>query len=197
MVNRPGLGVYSAVMLDVGKKCPAFRLEASKRGEVCPPATAGTKRFLSAADFAGHFLVLYFYPKDDTPGCTREAQGFQAWLETFAGLGTAVVGVSRDSAAKHQRFAEKYGLTFPLLSDPDLTAHRAYGAWGEKMLYGKKVEGVLRTTVLIDPHGRIQNVFRNVKVAGHPEAVLAALRECAQATSASAVASPAPKRGRT
>lgn len=134
---------------------------------------AGNK--VSLADFKGKTLVLYFYPKDDTPGCTREACAFQENLGVLQKKGVAVVGVSRDSAAAHQRFKKKYGLDFPLLVDADIALHKAYGAWGMKTLYGKTSEGALRTTVIINDKGLVHRVFTKVKVDGHVDAVAAAL----------------------
>lgn len=151
-------------MIAVGKKAPAFKLE-SARGPV------------SLGDFAGKWLVLYFYPRDNTPGCTLEAQAFQGAKVKLAAKNAVVVGVSRDSLASHQKFADKCGLDFALLSDPDKQAIEAYGAWGEKVLYGKKSEGILRTTVIVDPAGKVARVFEKVKVNGHADAVLAALDE--------------------
>jgi len=130
---------------------------------------------LTLSDFAGQPLVLYFYPKDNTPGCTREAQAFTKLVGAFKKAGAAVVGVSKDSVASHCGFRDKLKLKIPLLSDPDLAVHKAYGAWGEKTLYGKKTTGVIRSTFLIDGKGRIQRAWSNVKVDGHAEAVLAEL----------------------
>jgi thioredoxin-dependent peroxiredoxin len=159
-------------MIEVGKKCPAFNLSASHTIGI----TAKAGSTLSDSDFRGRRLVLYFYPKNDTPGCTRQALAFEEHRAAFAALGTSVVGVSRDSLERHRKFADKYALRFPLLSDTDLNAHRAFGVWGEKMMYGKPVLGVIRTTFVIDPVGRIERIFRNVKVDGHAEAVIAALQ---------------------
>jgi len=131
---------------------------------------------LSLADFAGKALVLYFYPKDNTPGCTREAQAFTKLLPAFKKAGAAVVGVSRDSVASHCGFRDELGLKVALLSDPDLAVHKAYGAWGEKTSYGKKTTGVIRSTFLIDEKGRIARAWSNVKVDGHAEAVLEELK---------------------
>jgi thioredoxin-dependent peroxiredoxin len=130
---------------------------------------------VSLADFKGKSLVLYFYPKDDTPGCTREACAFQENLGALKKKGVAVVGVSRDSAAAHLRFKKKYDLSFPLLVDSDAALHKAYGAWGLKTLYGKTSEGALRTTVVINDKGLVHRVFTKVKVDGHVDAVAAAL----------------------
>lgn len=129
---------------------------------------------LSLRDFAGKTLVLYFYPKDDTPGCTREAIAFTKRLAAFKKAGAEVVGVSKDSVESHCRFRDKHALKIPLLSDPDLAVHKAYGAYGEKTMYGKKVMGVIRSTFVI-AEGRIVRAFKSVKVDGHDEQVLAAL----------------------
>jgi peroxiredoxin Q/BCP len=121
--------------------------------------------------------VLYFYPKDDTPGCTKEACGFRDAWQTLQTLGVVVLGVSPDSAESHRRFAEKYGLPFPLLSDPDRRVMQDYGAWGEKTLYGRKTTGVIRSTVWIGPDGRVRRHWPRVGNAeAHPEQVLAALK---------------------
>lgn len=132
----------------------------------------GTK--VSLADFAGKKLVLYFYPKADTPGCTTEAKDFSRLARAFAKEETAVLGISADSVAKLDRFRNKHGLTIPLLSDEAHTMLEAYGVWGEKTLYGRKFMGVKRTTVLIGADGRIAKIWHNVKVPGHAEEVLAA-----------------------
>ena len=150
-------------MLQEGKKAPVFTL-ASSDGEK-----------VSLGDFKGQKVILYFYPKDDTPGCTREAEGFRAALPKIKKKNAVVLGVSRDSVESHCKFIDKYGLNFPLLSDPDGKVLRAYGAWGEKNMYGKKTEGVLRTTVIIDGEGKVEKVFPRVKVDGHVDKVLAAL----------------------
>ena len=147
-------------MLQEGKKAPAFTLESSEGDKV------------SLDDFKGKTVVLYFYPKDDTPGCTREAQGFRDAAAALKKKKAVVLGVSRDSVKSHCSFRDKYDLNFPLLSDPDGKVLRAYGAWGEKNMYGKKTEGVIRTTVVIDPDGKVTKVFPRVKVDGHVEKVL-------------------------
>ena len=153
-------------MLEPGSPAPPFTL------------TDGEGRPVSLADFAGRHLVLYFYPKDDTPGCTKEACGFRdAWSE-LQDLGVAVLGVSADDAASHARFASKYRLPFPLLSDPDHRVRTAYGANGEKMRNGLKKVGVIRSTVWIGPDGRVRHHWARVANAErHPEQVLAALRD--------------------
>ncbi len=147
----------------VGRAAPELDLEGPQ----------GTR--VKLADFRGKQLVLYFYPKDDTPGCTLEAQDFHAARAAFARRNAEVVGVSRDSAASHARFCAKYGLGFTLLSDPEARVLRAYGAWAEKVLYGKRGVGIVRSTFVIDPKGVVVAVFPKVKVAGHVDAVLAAL----------------------
>ena len=146
-----------------GAKAPAFTLEAADGAKV------------SLAGLKGHKVVLYFYPKDDTPGCTIEAQAFRDALPRFKRKQAVVLGVSRDSTASHCRFRDKYGLNFPLLSDPEGKVIEAYGAWGEKNMYGKKSMGIIRTTVVIDAQGKVAKIFPKVKVAGHAEEVLAAL----------------------
>lgn len=121
-------------------------------------------------------LLLYFYPKDDTAGCTREAQDFSALLPEFAALGVKLLGVSKDSAAKHRKFSEKYGLTVPLATD-DGTAMEAFGVWVEKQLYGRRYMGIDRSTFLFDGEGKLFRAWRKVRVPGHAEAVLAAAKE--------------------
>jgi thioredoxin-dependent peroxiredoxin len=151
-------------------------------GDPAPPFTLtdSTGRTVSLADFAGRNVVLYFYPKDDTPGCTKEACGFRDAWDELRELGTVVLGVSADDAASHTRFATKYRLPFTLLSDPDRTVMRAYGAYGEKTMYGRKVVGVIRSTVWIGPNGKIRRRWARVANAEeHPAKVLAALRETA------------------
>ena len=130
-------------MLEVGMRAPDFTL----------PDKDG--RMVSLSDFAGKRVVLYFYPRDNTPGCTRQACAFAAAYEAFKSMDAVVIGVSKDSVASHQKFAEKYGLPFVLLSDPELTAIQAYGVWQEKKSYGKVSMGVVRTTYVIDPEGGI------------------------------------------
>ena len=131
---------------------------------------------MSLSDFAGKRVVLYFYPKDNTPGCTRQACAFAAAYEEFKTLDAVVIGISRDSAASHQKFADKHGLPFILLSDPELTAIQAYGVWQEKKLYGKVSMGVVRTTFVIDGHGVIEKVMPKVKPDTNAEEVLSYLR---------------------
>lgn len=131
---------------------------------------------VSLRDFRGKHVVLYFYPKDNTPGCTRQACAFAGAYGEFAALDAVVIGISKDSPASHQRFAEKYSLPFLLLADPELTAIQAYGVWQEKKLYGKVSMGVVRTTFLIDREGRIQKVMPKVKPDTNAAEVLACLR---------------------
>ena len=152
--------------LEEGKAAPAFTL----------PDAEG--KSVSLADFRGKNVVLYFYPKDDTPGCTKEACGFRDAWKTIQKANTVVLGVSADAAASHQNFRDKYKLPFPLLSDADRKVMTAYGAYGEKMLYGKKTVGVIRSTVWIGPDGKVRKHWARVAdAAKHPEQVLAALED--------------------
>jgi peroxiredoxin Q/BCP len=147
-----------------GKKAPAFTL----------PDAHGKP--VSLADFAGKDVVLYFYPKDDTPGCTKEACGFRDHWKTLRKRGVVVLGVSADAGASHQKFAAKYELPFPLLSDVDRKVMTKYGAYGEKTMYGKKVMGVIRSTVWIGPDGTVRKHWAKVaKAETHPDDVLAAV----------------------
>ena len=146
-------------------------------GDPAPPfeGTDQDGRTIRLADFAGRPLALYFYPKDDTPGCTKQACNLRDNTEPLADAGVAVVGVSADTTESHERFAEKYDLPFPLLADPDHEILEAYGAWGEKNLYGKKSMGIKRTTFLIGPDGVVRHVFKRPKTAQHAEEILAKL----------------------
>jgi peroxiredoxin Q/BCP len=148
-----------------GKAAPAFTLRDADDKPV------------SLTEFSGKDVILYFYPRDDTPGCTKEACGFRdAWSE-LSKRGVVVLGVSADSAASHQKFRAKYKLPFPLLSDPDRKVMTKYGAYGEKVMYGKKVMGVIRSTVWIGPDGKVRKHWARVaKAETHPDQVLAALR---------------------
>ena len=150
-------------MVNEGDPAPDFRL----------PADDG--RTYSLKDFRGRKVVLYFYPKDDTPGCTREACSFRDSLARVTSKGAVVLGVSKDDLDSHARFRKKYELTFPLLSDTDGMTLNAYGVWKEKSAYGKTFMGVERTTFIIDEKGRIAKVFLRVKVDGHVDEVLEAL----------------------
>ena len=151
-------------------------------GDVPPPFTLqdGQGRPVTLADFAGRHVVLYFYPADDTPGCTKEACGFRDAWDDLRELGAVVLGVSGDDAESHRRFAAKYRLPFTLLSDPGHGVMRAYRAYGEKKLYGRKVTGVIRSTVWIGPDGKVRRHWARVSnAAEHPARVLAALRDAA------------------
>jgi peroxiredoxin Q/BCP len=134
-------------------------------------------RTISPADFRGNKLVLYFYPKDDTSGCTAEAQAFSALAVEFEKAGTWLLGVSKDPPKSHERFSEKYGLKVPLASDVDGSACEAFGTWIEKSMYGRKYMGIDRATFLVDRDGVVKRVWRKVKVPGHAEEVLEAARE--------------------
>ncbi len=169
-------------MLKEGDQAPPFSLESDAGKQV------------SLDDFSGVTLVVYFYPKDDTPGCTVEAKEFAAAAADICAAGARVVGISKDSVKSHCRFRDKYGLNFPLLSDPDLKVHEAFGSYGEKTMYGKKVMGTIRSTFLVED-GTITRVWPGVKVAGHVEAVLAALRE-ERAPGGSSKAPPASRKPR-
>ena len=138
-------------MLEVGMKAPDFTLPDKDGREV------------SLSEFAGKKIVLYFYPKDNTPGCTRQACAFAGAYGEFEKRGVTVIGISKDSVASHQKFADKYGLPFILLSDPELEAIKAYGVWQEKKLYGKASMGVVRTTFVIDENGVIERIMPKVK----------------------------------
>ncbi|MDD2705126.1 MAG: thioredoxin-dependent thiol peroxidase [Acidocella sp.] len=138
------------------------------------PATGG--RTVSLASLKGKPFVLYFYPRADTPGCTKEACAFQESLPDFSKLDVTVIGVSKDSMKALEKFAEKYSLAFPLASDPEVKVIDAYGAWQEKSMYGKKYMGIERSTVLVDAKGKVAKHWPKVKVAGHAEDVLKAVR---------------------
>jgi peroxiredoxin Q/BCP len=147
-----------------GQKAPAFTLKGDD----------GKVHKLS--DHEGERVVLYFYPRDMTPGCTTEACDFRDNLGRVKQAGAVVYGVSKDSIASHEKFRDKHELNFVLLSDDELDVHKKYGAYGEKTMYGKKVQGVIRSTFLIDEKGKIARVWRNVKVGGHVDKVLEALQ---------------------
>jgi peroxiredoxin Q/BCP len=153
-----------AVTAPKAPKAPPFDLESDQGKRV------------KLADFAGKWVVVYFYPKDNTPGCTREAQAFTAAGSALKKLGAEVVGISKDSTKSHCGFRDKIGIGFRLLSDPTLAAHKAYGAFGKKMMYGKEVQGTIRSTFLVAPDGTVAKAWKSVKVDGHVDAVVAALR---------------------
>jgi len=150
-------------MVKEGKTAPEFTLASSEGGDV------------SLKGLRGRTVVLYFYPKDDTPGCTREACAFRDRQAKIKKAGAVVLGVSGDSLESHGEFKAKYKLNFPLLSDPDKAVAKKYGAWGEKVLYGKKTIGMIRSTFVIDGEGVVRKVFPRVKVDGHAEKVLEAV----------------------
>ena len=148
--------------IEVGKKAPAFSLQ-------------GTGGSWALGEAKG-VVVVYFYPRDNTPGCTVEAEGFRDAHAKFKKLGVAVIGISKDSIASHHKFRDKYELNFPLLSDPDGKMLEAYGAWGDKVMYGKKMKGIIRSTVLIDGDGKVVQHWPKVSVKGHVDDVLAAAK---------------------
>lgn len=150
-------------MPEIGKKIPALK---GQTGDDTP---------LKLSDLKGQWVVVYFYPKDSTPGCTTEAQGFRDLYPSFRKRGAEVIGVSRDSVRSHANFAGKQALPFPLISDADETWCKAFDVIHEKTLYGKKHMGIVRSTFLIDPEGRLAEAWRGVKVAGHAQAVLDAI----------------------
>jgi len=151
--------------IEEAKAAPAFTLNDAKGNQV------------SLKDFKGKDVIVYFYPRDDTPGCTKEACGFRDYWKEIKKLGAVVIGISPDSEASHQKFAKKYNLPFTLLSDPDRKVMTKYEAYGEKMMYGKKTVGIIRSTVWIGPNGKVKKHWRKVpKAADHPEKVLEALR---------------------
>ena len=152
-------------MLEDGAKAPDFTL---------PDADGKSVRL---ASFKGHPVVVYFYPKDDTSGCTTEAKAFTALLGDFKKAGAEVIGISPDSPERHRKFTAKHGLGVRLLADEERTAAEAYGVWVEKSMYGRKYMGVERSTFLVDAKGKIARSWRKVKVPGHAEQVLAAVRE--------------------
>jgi peroxiredoxin Q/BCP len=150
-------------MVKEGQKAPEFTLPSSEGGDV------------ALKDLRGKTVVLYFYPKDDTPGCTREACAFRDSQAAIKKKGAVVLGVSGDSLDSHGKFKAKYKLNFPLLADTDKAVAKRYGAWGEKVMYGKKVTGMIRSTFVIDEEGVVRKVFPKVRVDGHADKVLEAL----------------------
>ena len=150
--------------IEEGKKAPAFRLEDA------------TGQKVALKDFAGQHVIVYFYPRDDTPGCTKEACGFRDLWKKLQKRDTVVLGISPDGPESHAKFAKKYRLPFTLLCDPSKKTMEKYGAWGEKMMYGKKTTGVIRSTVWVGPDGRVKKHWKKVpKAADHPAKVLEAL----------------------
>ncbi len=154
--------------LEIGNSAPPFSL----------PDQDGTE--VSLADFSGNWVVLYFYPRDDTPGCTTEACEFTEGIESFRSLDATVLGCSPDSPERHRKFIEKYNLELRLLSDPDHGVMERYGAWGEKNMYGKVTVGVIRSTVIIDPEGQIAHRWKRVKAKGHAAKVAEVLEKLQQ-----------------
>jgi peroxiredoxin Q/BCP len=152
-------------MLEEGQKAPDFELPSDTRGK------------LKLSALKGKPVIVYFYPKDDTSGCTKEAQAFTALADEFASLGATVIGISPDGTASHAKFRKKYDLAVDLAADEDRKAIDAYGVWVEKSMYGRKYMGVERATFLIDGKGRIARIWHKVKVPGHADEVLAATRE--------------------
>lgn len=161
--ERAGSAEDSMAMLEEGTKAPAFTLKDQDGKTV------------KLSDYKGKNVVLYFYPKDNTPGCTREACAFRDEHSKLQEKGAVVLGVSPDGSTSHRKFADKFQLPFPLLADEDRAVIQKYGAWGEKNMYGKKSMGVIRSTVLIGPDGKILKVWPKVKVDGHVDQVLEAL----------------------
>jgi thioredoxin-dependent peroxiredoxin len=160
--SAPGTAAKAA--LAEGQKAPAFRLPRDGGGVV------------ALSDYAGQKLVLFFYPRADTPGCTREAIDFTRLTGAFATAGTAVLGISADPLKAQEKFRDKHGLDVPLISDEKHEMLEAYGVWGEKSMYGKTFLGVLRTTILLGADGKVAKVWRNVRVDGHADEVLEAAR---------------------
>ncbi|HJK93779.1 MAG TPA: thioredoxin-dependent thiol peroxidase [Polyangiaceae bacterium LLY-WYZ-15_(1-7)] len=151
--------------IEVGKRAPMFTL----------PADSGEK--VALKDLKGKYVVVYFYPKDNTPGCTTEAQGFRDAAKELKKLDAVVLGISKDSIESHCKFRDKHDLNFPLLSDPEGKVLEKYGAWGEKKMYGKTFMGIIRSTAVIGPNGKVVAHFPKVRVKGHVEKVLEAIRE--------------------
>ncbi len=152
--------------IEEGKAAPAFTLTDQDGNKV------------ALKDFKGQTVVVYFYPKDDTPGCTKEACSFRDNKKSFDAIDTVILGISPDAADSHTKFIEKFDLPFSLLSDPDKKVMEKYGAWGEKMMYGKKMIGVIRSTTIVGPNGKVLKHWKKVpKAADHPEKVLAFLQE--------------------
>lgn len=155
--------------IEIGKAAPDFTLPTDGGGEV------------SLSGLKGKNVIVYFYPKDDTPGCTKEACGFRDAMPDFSGADAEIIGVSKDSVAKHDKFKAKYDLRFPLASDEESDVCERYGVWVEKNMYGKKYMGIERATFLIDENGKIAEIWRKVKVPGHVDAVKEALQDQAKA----------------
>jgi peroxiredoxin Q/BCP len=158
------------MMIQVGEDAPEFCLHDADGKEIC------------LNSYRGKWVVLYFYPKDNTSGCTREAMDFTAALDILHSLGAEVLGISRDSPESHRKFAEKHNLKIKLLSDPDHKVTEAFGAWALKKMYGREAYGVVRSTFLIGPEGRIAQIWRSVKVKGHVDTVVKNLKNLQNAS---------------
>lgn len=154
-------------MLTIGSKAPVFSLIGLMNGE---------EKTYGLSDFLGKWLILYFYPKDDTPGCTKEACDFRDALDLFSGMNAVIVGVSKDPMKSHEKFSKKYGLPFVLLSDPEMETCATFEVLKEKSMYGKTYMGVDRATFLIDPQGSLLQIWRGVGVSGHVEEILSTVR---------------------
>lgn len=165
MVNKFYSNDWGAKMLKEGDQAPDFTIKDQDGNDV------------KLADFKGQKVVLYFYPKDDTPGCTKEACSFRDADDVYKEKGINVFGVSTDNEKSHQKFISKFNLPFSLLADTDKNLVNAYGVWGEKSMYGKKYMGINRTTFLIDEEGKIKKIFNKVNVSEHADEVLAAFNE--------------------
>ncbi|WP_417744119.1 thioredoxin-dependent thiol peroxidase [Rosistilla oblonga] len=155
--------------IEAGQKAPAFNLASDEGGKI------------RLSSLKGSPVVLYFYPKDDTPGCTKEACAFRDRSEEIKALGATVLGVSPDDTESHAKFRSKYELNFPLLADPDHKIAEAYGAWREKNMYGKKSMGIQRSTFVIDAEGKVAKVWKRVKVDGHDQHVIDAIKALTEA----------------
>jgi peroxiredoxin Q/BCP len=153
------------IMIQVEENAPEFCLDDGEEEEIC------------LNSYRGKWVVLYFYPKDNTSGCTREAMDFTAALDALHSFGAEVLGISRDSPESHRKFAEKHNLKIKLLSDPDHKVMEEYGVWALKKMYGREAYGVVRSTFLIDPDGRIARIWRSVKVKGHVDTVVKSLQD--------------------
>ncbi|MBA3461699.1 MAG: peroxiredoxin [Deltaproteobacteria bacterium] len=153
--------------IEVGKKAPAFTLESSEGGKV------------KLGEHTGKVVVVYFYPRDNTPGCTVQAQEFSASIPQLQKLGAVVYGISKDTIASHCKFRDKYGLKFPLLTDSDGKVMEAYGAWGDKVMYGKKMKGIIRSTVVIGKDGKVVKHWPKVSVKGHVAEVVETVKSLA------------------
>lgn len=163
-LNSSKSAIAAKAALSEGQKAPAFRL----------PRDGGD--VVKLADYAGRKLVLFFYPRADTPGCTKEAIDFTRLADAFAAAGTAVLGISADPLKAQEKFRDKHSLGVPLISDETHKMLEAYGAWGEKSMYGKSFLGILRTTILLGTDGKVARIWRNVRVDGHADQVLEAAR---------------------